>query len=46
MACQECKYFYEDYSVGIAECENDQITEEELSIYFSDNKDGCPHKTQ
>lgn len=41
--CENCKYFWADYSVNAFECENNEVNEEELDEYFSEGKEGCPH---
>lgn len=44
--CWDCKHYYEDMSVGYCECECDNITEEELDKYFTEDEAGCPHYEQ
>lgn len=41
--CWYCKHYWEDRSVGYAECECESITEEELDKYFTEDEKGCPH---
>ena len=41
--CCDCKYFWEDRSVNDTECQNDNMTEDELIKYYEDYNEGCPH---
>lgn len=41
--CPSCKHYWEDTSVGDAEClKADDMTEEEFEKYFVDEQPGCP----
>lgn len=43
--CNNCKYFVYDNSTGQADCKQfENMTEEEMEKYFSNNEEGCPYK--
>jgi hypothetical protein len=44
--CRNCSKCFRDSSVGVGECNNDQITEEEIENYFNttwNTDNNCPH---
>ena len=41
--CNTCKYCWIDASVDDRECTCENLTEEEIEIYYADMKDGCPY---
>jgi len=40
--CCTCGYSFHDPSVNDLECENKDITEQELQEYFTEGKENCP----
>lgn len=44
--CCTCGYAFCDPSVNDLECENKDITEQELQIYFTEGKENCHHWTE
>ena len=42
--CNNCKYFFEDNSVGVAECESDNLSEEDYDKYCVEGcGENCPY---
>ena len=41
--CCNCGFMFCDMSVNDIECENKDITEQELQEYFTEGKENCPH---
>lgn len=41
--CETCKFYSYDGSTGTSDCSNDNITEEEIDLFYSEGMEGCPH---
>lgn len=41
--CCNCFYSFCDMSVNELECDNKDITEQELQTYFTEGKENCPY---
>ena len=42
--CENCKYFFYDYSTGTSECgKYDNMTEEETDKYYTEGEENCPY---
>jgi hypothetical protein len=41
-----CKFYLDDRSTGCADCENENMTEDEIDEYFCEGKSDCPYKTK
>ena len=40
--CETCKYFFEDSSVGVTDCTNEFIEEDDIEKYYTNGEEGCP----
>lgn len=40
--CETCKYFFEDGSVGVTDCTNEVIEEDDIEKYYTNGEEGCP----
>ncbi len=40
--CETCKYFFEDGSVGVTDCTNESIEEDDIEKYYTNGEEGCP----
>jgi len=38
--CAKCSYYNEDWSVGFSECQNEDLEEEDIDLYFSSSEGG------